>query len=67
MKDPDSKERATFTIEEAAEVLGISRGVAYKLARDFVNSNGEEGLPVLRMGKRMVVPHARLDKMLTGN
>lgn len=40
--------RATINVEEAAILLGVSRGVAYAAAR-----SGE--LPVLRLGARMLV------------
>ena len=46
-------ERATYTVEEAAKILGISRSTAYECAR-----TGE--LPVLRFGRRMVVPATAL-------
>jgi excisionase family DNA binding protein len=47
----------TFTIQEAAEVLGISRSSAYEAAH-----RGE--LPVLRFGRRLVVPRTALEKLL---
>ena len=47
----------TVTVEEAARILGISRGAAYSHARDG-------SLPVVRLGKRFLVPKAALDKML---
>ena len=51
---------ATMTIEEAAGFLGISRWLAYELAR-----TGE--LPTVRLGKRrLLVPRAALDRMLEG-
>lgn len=50
-------ERLTLTVDEAAHVLGISRGLAYQLARC-----GK--LPVLRFGRRMVIPKEALRKML---
>lgn len=46
-------ERLTLTVEEAAELLGVSRGLAYEAAR-----RGD--LPVIRLGRRLVVPTARL-------
>jgi excisionase family DNA binding protein len=52
--------RATLTIEEAARVLGVSRGVAYDSAR-----RGE--LPVIRLGRRLLVPKARLEDLLGGD
>ena len=53
----DLKGRATCSVDEAAQVLGIGRGVAYKAAR-----NGE--LPVLQFGARLVVPVPKLLAML---
>jgi excisionase family DNA binding protein len=55
-------ERRTYTVEEAAKVLGISRGVAYESARSYLATG--DGLPVLRYGRRLVVPRARLDDLL---
>ena len=50
-------ERLCMTIPEAARVLGVSRNFGYELAR-----RGE--IPVIRFGRRMVVPRAALEKML---
>jgi excisionase family DNA binding protein len=47
----------TVTVEDAARILGISRGAAYTHARDG-------SLPTIRLGKRLLVPRAALDKML---
>ena len=52
--DPD---RQTLTVEEAAVVLGIGRGLAYEAAR-----RGE--LPTLRLGRRLIVPVVALQRML---
>jgi excisionase family DNA binding protein len=49
----------TLTIEEAAKVLRISRASAYEAAR-----RGE--LPTVRIGKRLLVPQAALDRLLSG-
>jgi len=46
-------DRLVFTVTEAAELLGVSRALAYELA-----ARGE--LPVLRLGRRLVVPKAAL-------
>jgi excisionase family DNA binding protein len=46
-----------LTVEEAAKILGVSRGVAYRAA-------GAGELPVLRLGHRLVVPRAALAVML---
>jgi len=47
----------TFSVEEAAEVLGIGRQLAYDLAR-----TGR--IPVIRLGGRYVIPRAALMRML---
>jgi excisionase family DNA binding protein len=50
-------ERLTVSVEEAAKLLGISRGSAYLAAR-----TGQ--LPTIRVGKRLIVPVRSLEKML---
>ncbi len=58
LKELKASDRATIKVEEAAQVLGISRGSAYQAAR-----NGE--LPgVLRIGHRRLVSVAALLKVL---
>jgi excisionase family DNA binding protein len=47
----------TITVERAAQLLGISRGLAYELVR-----RGE--LPAIRLGRRLVVPTNAIDQML---
>ena len=49
----------TYTVTEAAVLLGISRAKAYECAR-----TGE--LPVLRFGRRLVVPAVALADLLDG-
>ena len=51
--------RATISVDEAAKILGVGRNVAYRSAHA-----GQ--LPVLMMGKRMLVPVAPLLRMLDG-
>jgi excisionase family DNA binding protein len=52
-------EKLTHTVEEAASLLGVSRNSAYALARTGA-------LPAIRLGKRLLVPQAALDRVLTG-
>lgn len=47
----------TINVEEAGEMLGISRRSAYRAA-----ANGD--LPALRIGRRLVVPTAQLLELL---
>ena len=51
------QERLTVTVEQAGELLGISRALAYEMAR-----TGR--LPTLRFGKRIVVPKKAIETML---
>lgn len=50
-------ERLTFTIEETAKRLGIGRQLAYNRVK-----TGE--IPVIKIGRRLVVPRRALEKLL---
>lgn len=56
MNSTDTKQ-ATISIEGAAKRLGIGRQAAYAAAH-----KGE--IPVIRIGKRLLVPVAALDRLL---
>ena len=51
------RDKSTVTIDEAAPIIGVSRGSAYAAAR-----SGE--IPTLRIGKRLLVPVAALRRLL---
>jgi excisionase family DNA binding protein len=53
--------RPTATIEEVADNFGIARSTAYDLAK-------RDALPVptIRVGRRVVVSRAALDRVLAG-
>lgn len=55
-------DRSTLTVEEAAARLGISRTLAYELARA-----GRLPVPVLRLGRRVVVSRMALDRVLAAD
>ena len=50
---------AVLTVEEAAVLLRIGRQSAYQAVRA-----GE--IPTIRVGRRLLVPRARLERMLGG-
>jgi hypothetical protein len=57
MTPEELRNRTTITVEEAGELLGLSRNSAFTAA-----GNGE--IPTLRFGKRLVVPVPKLLAML---
>lgn len=55
----EQEQRLTLTVGQAATRLGISKTSAYKQI-----SEGAFPVPVLRLGKRLVVPTAPLMELL---
>ena len=54
-QDVSPVERQTYTIEEAAKILGICRALAYR----------KGVLPTVRIAGRRLVPKRALERMLT--
>ena len=50
-------EKLVYSVQEAAEVLGISKSYMYELAR-----RGE--VPALKLGKRLMVPKEKFIKWI---
>jgi excisionase family DNA binding protein len=58
MEHPTTRRRQeTLSVPQAGEILGISRSSAFQAA-----ASGE--LPVIRIGKRLLVSRAALERML---
>ena len=51
------EKRLCITVPEAAAMLGLSRNFGYELVK-------QGQLPVIRLGKRLLIPRAALEKML---
>lgn len=51
-------ERLCLSVPEAAALLGISRNLAYEMAK-------QGQLPVVKFGRRLLVPKVALEKMLS--
>jgi excisionase family DNA binding protein len=51
------EDRLVFTVEEAAQLLGISRSFAYEAVQ-----RGD--IPSMRIGRRILVPKAKLERFL---
>jgi excisionase family DNA binding protein len=52
-----SEQRLTYTVEETAELIGVSLSATYKCIR-----RGE--LPCVHIGRRVLVPRRALESML---
>ncbi len=55
-----------LTVPEAAALLRISRNAAYLLARRWLVTGGQEGLPCIELGRSLRVPRPALRQMLDG-
>ena len=53
------------TVEEAAQVLRIGRSLAYTLTRQYLESGGAGGIPVIRFGSCLRVPRWALLELAT--
>ena len=51
------QERKTISVEEAGQMLGLSRASSYQAA-----ANGE--LPTIKIGRRLLVPKAKMRELL---
>ena len=56
----NTEDRLTYDVAQAAKVLGISRNLAYDMVKDGT-------LPVVKLGKRLLVPKKALEQMLEGS
>ena len=54
---PTGSDRLVLTVDEAAYLLNISRGLAYELV-----ARGE--LPAIRLGRRIVIPRVAMEDLL---
>ncbi len=61
---PPDHRPAVLTVEEAAAALRIGRRLAYEQAARYLATGGAEGLPVVRLGRCLRVPRAKLEALL---
>lgn len=55
-----------LTVSEAAVVLRVSRTTAYKLTEEWRATGGKAGLPVIKLGRRLVVRRVDLAAIVEG-
>ena len=53
-------ETGTYSVPEAAKRLGVSRGHAYEVAK----SGTLAGVPVVKVGSRMMLSRAAVERLL---
>ena len=58
---------AFITVREAAEQLGISEGLAYRMANEYLASHGAAGLPCVRFGRRLLVSRNDITRLVQVN
>jgi excisionase family DNA binding protein len=56
-QQPTSSDRLTYSVDETAALLGVSRSMAYECIR-----RGE--IPAIRFGRRVLVPRMAIDELL---
>lgn len=58
------RKHATISVEEAGRLFGLGRSAAYEQARIYIETDGAEGLPVLRFGRLLRCPVPALLRLL---
>jgi excisionase family DNA binding protein len=66
-KQPAEPASAFITIREAAAQLGISEGLAYRMANEYLASHGSGGLPCVRFGRRLLVSRGDIANLVQLN
>jgi hypothetical protein len=61
---PNPAERPWLSVDEAGAFLGLGHTKSYTEARRFIETDGAEGLPVIRFGRTFRVPTAKLLELL---
>jgi excisionase family DNA binding protein len=50
-------------VREAAVILGISASAAYELVNTWLASDGQSGLPAVRLGRTIRIPRAAIERL----
>jgi excisionase family DNA binding protein len=53
-----------LTVTEAARILHVGRTAAYQMAKRWLETNGQEGIPARRVGRLIRIPSAELEQHL---
>ena len=58
-----TRESAFLRVREAAVILGISTSATYEMANAWLATDGQAGLPAVRMGRCILIPRAAIDRL----
>ena len=58
-----SGEAPFLRVREAAPLLGVSTSAVYQLANAWLDTRGQTGLPAVRLGRRILIPRAAIDRL----
>lgn len=61
----EGRTKPFLSVAEAAELLGVSRTMAYELTNAWLATDGKTGIPCIRLGRRILVHRASLDEWAT--
>jgi excisionase family DNA binding protein len=50
-------------VREAAGILGISASAAYELVNTWLATDGQSGLPAVRLGRTIRIPRAAIERL----
>ena len=50
-------------VREAAVILGISASAAYELVNSWLATDGQTGLPAVRLGRTIRIPRAAIERL----
>lgn len=53
-----------LTVAEVMEIFPLGRSAVYELARRYVATNGAEGIPCQRFGRRLLFPVAQIEAVI---
>lgn len=62
--EPRNRLPVLLTVEEAGALLRIGRTKAYSMAREWRETDGRSGLPVIDLGHVLRVPRRALEEMV---
>lgn len=64
MTVPDPRSCPTMRVQDAGRLFGLGKTKSYEEAHRYLRTDNREGLPVIRFGRSLVCPTARVLELL---